>query len=49
MSYLTNSYNVFALKMEFVPKITIFGLKMKMKSSLEKTFSKFLHEEAIFF
>ena len=41
-SYLT-------LKMESVSKITIFGLKMMMKSGLEKIFLKFLHAEAIFF
>ena len=33
--------------MESVPKITIFGLKMMMKSGLEKILLKFLHEEAI--
>ena len=35
--------------MESVPKITIFGLKMMVKSGLEKIFLKFLHAEAIFF
>ena len=48
MSYLTDSYIVFTLKMESVPKIKIFGLKMMVKSGLEKTFLKFLHSEAIF-
>ena len=42
-SYLTDSYIVFTLKMESVSKITIFGLKMMVKSGLEKIFLKFLH------
>ena len=29
--------------MEYVPKINIFGLKMMVKSGLEKIFLKFLH------
>ena len=37
-SYLTDSYIVFTLKMESVSKNTIFGLKMMVKSSLEKIF-----------
>ena len=37
-SYLNNSYIIFTLKMESVPKITIFGLKMMVKSGLEKYF-----------
>ena len=50
MSSLTrDTYIVFTLKMESVPKITIFGLKMMVKSGLEKIFLKFLHAEAIFF
>ena len=48
-SYLTDSYIIFTLKMESVSKITIFGLKMMVKSGLEKIFLKFLHAEAIFF
>jgi len=48
-SYSTGSYIVFTLKMESVSKITIFGLKMMVKSGLEKIFLKFLHVEAIFF
>ena len=48
-SYLTDSYIVFTLKMESVSKNTIFGLKMMVKSGLEKIFLKFLHAEAIFF
>ena len=42
-SYLTDSYIVFTLKMESVSKNTIFGLKMMVKSGLEKIFLKFLH------
>ena len=33
---------VYVLKMEYVPKINIFGLKMMVKSGLEKIFLKFL-------
>ena len=47
-SYLTDSYIVFTLKMESVPKIKIFGLKMMVKSCLEKIFLKFLHAEDYF-
>ena len=47
-SYLTDSYIVFTLKMECLPKITILGLKMMLTSGLEKVFSTFLHAEAIF-
>ena len=42
-SYLTDSYNVFTLKMESVIKNTIFGLKMMVKSGLEKFILKSLH------
>ena len=42
-SYLTDSYIVFTLKMESESKNTIFGLKMMVKSGLEKIFLKFLH------
>ena len=48
-SYLTDSYIGFTLKMESITKNTIFGLKMTVKSGLEKIFLKFLHSEAIFF
>ena len=34
--------------MEYVYKSNIFGLKMMMKSDLEKIFLKFLHAQAIF-
>ena len=43
MSYLTGLDIFFTLKLESVPKITIFGLKMMVKSGLEKKFLKFLH------
>ena len=42
-SYLTDSYIVFTLKMESVSKNTIFGLKMVVKSGLEKFVLKSLH------
>ena len=40
---------VFNLKMETESKNKNFGLKMMVKSGLEKIFLKFLHAEAIFF
>ena len=42
-SYLTDSYIVFTLKMESVSKNTVFGLKMIVKSGLEKFILKSLH------
>ena len=42
-SYLTESYIAFTFKMESVTKNTIFGLKMMMKSGLEKIILKSLH------
>ena len=42
-SYLTDSYIVFILKLESGSKITIFGLKMVVKSGLEKFILKSLH------
>ena len=42
-SYLTDSYICFTLKMESVSKNTIFGLKMMVKSGLEKFILKSLH------
>ena len=42
-SYLTDSYIGFTLKMESVTKNTIFGLKMMVKSGLEKFILKSLH------
>jgi hypothetical protein len=40
---------VYVLKIEYVYKINIFGLKMMAKSGLEKIFLKFLHAEDIFY
>ena len=48
-SYLTDSYIIFTLEMESVPKNTIFGLKMILKSGLEKIFLKFLYAREYFF
>ena len=42
-SYLTDSYIGFTRKMESVSKNTIFGLKMMVKSGLEKSILKSLH------
>ena len=42
-SYSTDSYIGFTLKMESVSKNTIFGLKMMVKSGLEKFILKSLH------
>ena len=42
-SYLTDSYIVFTLKMESVSKNAILGLKMIVKSGLEKFILKSLH------
>ena len=47
--YLRNPDMVYVLKMEYVSKTNTFGLKMMVKSGLEKMFLKFLHAEAIFF
>ena len=47
--YLTETYIVFSLKKESVSKNTIFGLKMIVKSGLEKIFLKFLHAGDYFF
>ena len=41
--YMRNPDMVYILKMEYVSKINIFGLKMMVKSGLEKIFLKFLH------
>ena len=40
--YMRNPDMVYVLKMEYVSKINIFGLKMMVKSGLEKIFLKFL-------
>ena len=42
-SYLTDSYIGFTLKMASVTKNTIFGLKMMVKSGLEKFILKSLY------
>ena len=42
-SYFTDSYIVFTLKMESQPKNILFGLKMMVKSSLEKFILNSLH------
>ena len=42
-SYFTDSYIVFTLKMESQPKNIIFGLKMMVKSGLEKFILNSLH------
>ena len=47
--HLTDSYIIFTLKMESISKNTIVGLKMTVKSGLERIFLKFLHVKAIFF
>ena len=36
------------VKTEYGPEISIFGLKLIMKSGLEKIFLKFLHAQAVF-
>ena len=41
--YIRNSDMVNVLKMEYVSKIDVFGLKMLVKRGLEKIFLKFLH------
>ena len=46
---MKNPTMVFPVKMEYVSKITISGLKMMVKSGLVKIFLKFLHAQAIFF
>ena len=43
MSYLTDSYVGFTLKMVSVTKNTIFGLKIMVKSGVEKFILKSLH------
>ena len=45
--YMTNSTLVCPVKIEYVTKNNIFGLKMMMKSGLEKIILKFLHAQAI--
>ena len=46
--YMTNSFLIYPVKMEYVSKLNIFGLKMMVTSGLEKLILKFLHAQAIF-
>ena len=46
--YMRNPDMLYVLKMEYVSKINIFGLKMMVKSGLEKIFLKFLHAQSLF-
>jgi hypothetical protein len=46
---MRNSNLVYVPKMEYVHKVNIFGLKMMVKSGLEKIILEFLHAEAIFY
>ena len=45
---MTNSIIVCTVKMEYGWNFSISGLKMMLKSGLEKIFLKFLHAQAIF-
>ena len=47
--YMTNSTLVCPVKIEYVTKNNIFGLKMMMKSGLEKNVLKFVLAQAIFY
>ena len=47
--YMRNPDMAYVLKMEYVSKINIFGLKMMVKSGLEKIFLKFLHAHTMSF
>ena len=47
--YMTNSTLACPVKIEYVTKNNIFGLKMMIKSGLEKNILKFLHAQAIFY
>ena len=47
--YMTNSTLVSPVKMEYVTKNNIFGLKMMMKCCLEKIILKSLHAQDIFY
>ena len=46
--YMRNHDMVYVLKMEYVSKINIFGLKMMVKIGLEKIILKFLHAQRFF-
>ena len=45
---MRNPDMAYVLKMEYVSKINIFGLKMMVKSGVEKIFLKFLHAQGLF-
>ena len=45
---MRNPDMVYVLKMEYVSEINIFGLKMMVKSGLEKIFLKSLYEQGLF-
>ena len=47
--YMTNSTLVCPVKIEYVTKNNIFGLKMMMKSGLDEIILKFLHAQATFY
>ena len=47
--YMTNSTLVCPVKIEYVTKNNILGLKKIMKSGLEKNIFKFHHVQAIFY
>ena len=47
--YMTNSSLICRVKIEYVTKNNIFGLKMMMKGGLEKNILKFIHAQAIFY
>ena len=48
LTHATDSTLVCPVKMEYGPEISIFGLKLMMKSGQEKIFLKFLHAQAVF-
>ena len=47
--YVTNPTIVYPVKMEYGWNFSISGLKMMVKSGLQKIFLKFLHSQAIFY
>ena len=49
IQYMTNSTLVCPVKIEYVTKNNIFGLKMMVKSGLGKIFLKFLHAHTMSF
>ena len=46
--HMRNPGMAYILKMEYVSKTNIFGIKMMVKSGLEKIFLKFLHAQGPF-